>query len=42
MELIETPKTGRKLPDTLSEEEIDKLIGAIELTSPEGNEIVQY
>lgn len=36
MELIETPKTGRKLPDTLSEEEIDKLIGAIELTSPEG------
>jgi integrase/recombinase XerD len=31
MELIEVPKIGRKLPDTLSVNEIDALIGAIEL-----------
>lgn len=31
MELIEVPKIGRKLPDTLSVGEIDALIGAIEL-----------
>lgn len=36
MELIETPKTGRKLPDTLSVEEIDSLISAIDLCSNEG------
>lgn len=36
MELIETPKTGRKLPDTLSIDEIDALILAIDLTSNEG------
>ena len=36
LELIETPKTGRKLPDTLSVEEIDALISAIDLTSNEG------
>ena len=36
MELIETPKTGRKLPDTLSVEEIDSLIAAIDLSSNEG------
>ncbi len=36
MELIETPKTGRKLPDTLSVQEIDALIGAIDLSSAEG------
>jgi integrase/recombinase XerD len=36
MELIETPKTGRKLPDTLSVDEIDKLILAINLRSKEG------
>jgi integrase/recombinase XerD len=36
MELIETPKTGRKLPDTLSVAEIDSLISAIDLTSNEG------
>lgn len=36
VELIETPKTGRKLPDTLSVEEIDKLIAAIDLSSNEG------
>lgn len=32
MELIEVPKTGRKLPDTLSLGEIDNLIGAIVYT----------
>ncbi|MFT3793950.1 site-specific tyrosine recombinase XerD [Flavobacterium sp.] len=36
LELIETPKIGRKLPDTLSVEEIDKLIAAIDLSLPEG------
>lgn len=36
LELIETPKTGRKLPDTLAIEEIDALINAIDLTSNEG------
>lgn len=36
MELIETPKTGRKLPDTLSVEEIDSLISAIDLSTNEG------
>jgi integrase/recombinase XerD len=36
MELIETPKTGRKLPDTLTLTDIDKLIGAIDLSTPEG------
>lgn len=36
MELIEVPKVGRKLPDTLSTEEIDLLIGAIDLSTPEG------
>jgi integrase/recombinase XerD len=38
MELIEVPKIGRKLPDTLSTAEIDALINAIELnkTDKEG------
>ncbi|MDY0090171.1 MAG: site-specific tyrosine recombinase XerD [Flavobacteriaceae bacterium] len=36
MELIETPKTGRKLPDTLSVEEIDALIDAIDKSTNEG------
>lgn len=36
MELIEVPKTGRKLPDTLSVEEIDALIQAIDLSTLEG------
>jgi integrase/recombinase XerD len=36
MELIEVPKTGRKLPDTLSTAEIDALIAAIDLSTPEG------
>ncbi len=36
LELIESPKTGRKLPDTLAVEEIDALIEAIDLSSNEG------
>ncbi|MEZ0129911.1 tyrosine-type recombinase/integrase, partial [Flavobacterium sp. LBUM151] len=36
LELIESPKTGRKLPDTLSVPEIDALIAAIDLSSNEG------
>lgn len=36
LELIESPKIGRKLPDTLSEKEIDKLINAIDLNKPQG------
>ena len=36
MELIETPKTGRKLPDTLAVNEIDALINAIDLSTHEG------
>lgn len=34
---IESPKTGRKLPDTLSIEEIDALIGAIDLSKSYNN-----
>jgi integrase/recombinase XerD len=36
LELIEVPKTGRKLPDTLSTLEIDSLIQAIDLSTAEG------
>lgn len=36
IELIEAPKVGRKLPDTLSIEEIDKIVQAIDLSTPEG------
>ncbi len=36
MELIEAPKIGRKLPDTLSLEEIDVIIAQIDLSKPEG------
>lgn len=36
LELIESPKTGRKLPDTLAVQEIDALIAAIDLSSNEG------
>ncbi len=35
-ELLEAPKTGRKLPDTLSIDEINQLINAIDLSTPEG------
>lgn len=34
--LLESPKIGRKLPDILSMEEIDTLIGAVDLSKPEG------
>jgi integrase/recombinase XerD len=36
MDLIESPKIGRKLPDTLSTDEINNLIAAIDLSKPEG------
>lgn len=36
LELIESPKIGRKLPDTLSTEEIDNLIESIDLSHPQG------
>ncbi|MRI00330.1 site-specific tyrosine recombinase XerD [Kriegella sp. EG-1] len=36
MDLIESPKIGRKLPDTLSEDEINELINNINLSKPEG------
>ena len=36
MELIETPKIGQKLPDTLSISEIDELIAAIDMGKKEG------
>jgi integrase/recombinase XerD len=36
MALIESPKTGRKLPDTLSTTEIDLLINSIDRSTPEG------
>ncbi|MCK4408334.1 MAG: site-specific tyrosine recombinase XerD [Bacteroidales bacterium] len=35
-ELLESPKIGRRLPDTLSIEEINELIEAIDLSKPEG------
>jgi integrase/recombinase XerD len=35
-ELIEGPRTKRKLPDTLSLEEINQLIGAIDKSTPHG------
>ena len=36
MTLIEAPRIGRKLPDTLSLSEIDALIAAVDLSSSEG------
>ncbi|PHS64117.1 MAG: tyrosine recombinase XerD [Flavobacterium sp.] len=36
LDLIESPKIGRKLPDTLSIEEIDELITTIDLSTPQG------
>src|SRR3546814_43242 len=36
-ELLEMPSQGRKLPDTLHVEEINQLIGAIDLSKPEGH-----
>lgn len=34
--LLETPKIGRKLPDTLSQIEIDQIISQIDLSHPQG------
>jgi len=34
--LLETPTIGRKLPEVLSIEEIDRILGAIDLSKPEG------
>ncbi len=36
LELIETPRLGRKLPDTLNIEDIDRLIAVINLSTNEG------
>ena len=36
LELIETPRIGRKLPDTLSVTDINRLIAAVDLSSNEG------
>lgn len=36
MDLIESPKLGRKLPDTLSEEDIDRIFAQIDRSTPEG------
>lgn len=35
-ELLEAPKLGRKLPDTLSVDEIDQILSAIDHSTPEG------
>jgi integrase/recombinase XerD len=35
-DLLESPKIGRKLPDTLSESEINQIISSIDLSKPEG------
>ena len=35
-DLIETPKLGRKLPDTLSTDEINTMVAAIDLSKPQG------
>lgn len=35
--LLEAPKIGRKLPEVLSVEEIDRLISVIDLSKPEGH-----
>jgi integrase/recombinase XerD len=35
-ELLDSPKIGRKLPDTLSKEDIEKLLESIDRSTPEG------
>ena len=35
-EFVEAPKSSRPLPDTLSVEEIDRMIGSIETSTPKG------
>ena len=36
LERIEAPKIGRKLPDTLSVKDIDRIVAAIDLSKPQG------
>lgn len=36
LDLMESPKIGRKLPDTISIEEVDRIIAAIDLSKNEG------
>ena len=36
LERIEAPKIGRKLPDTLSVKDIDLIVAAVDLSSPQG------
>ena len=36
-ELLSTPKTGRKLPDVLNVDDIDKLLNAIDVSTPKGH-----
>tara|TARA_R110002096_G_scaffold74101_1_gene175494 strand:+ start:16338 stop:17231 length:894 start_codon:yes stop_codon:yes gene_type:complete len=36
-ELLEAPKLGRKLPDFLSKDEVDKIIAAIDMSKAEGH-----
>lgn len=36
LELLEAPKIGRKLPDTLSIAEVDRLLMAVDLSHPQG------
>ncbi len=36
LDLIESPKIGRKLPDILSIEDIDKIVSTIDLSKPQG------
>jgi integrase/recombinase XerD len=36
LELIDTPRVGRHLPDVLSVSEMDEILGAIDLSKPEG------
>jgi integrase/recombinase XerD len=35
-ELVDAPKTGRKLPDTLSKEDVGKLLESVDRSTPEG------
>ncbi len=37
IELIQSPKSVRKLPDVLSVEEVDALIGSVDLSTPQGH-----
>ncbi|MDX1762406.1 MAG: tyrosine-type recombinase/integrase, partial [Christiangramia sp.] len=36
LDLMESPKIGRKLPDTISIEEVDRIIAAVDLSKNEG------